>query len=218
MTQHDGVEVNGAHEMPTGSNVVAWLGLGAVVYVALGLVGRATIPDGEVLSLVWPAAGVAMLMFGLAPRRWWWLAALLVAAAALPVNFFTGASASQAAVFAVSNVFQGVVAVLLLQALAPRLLGAGGKDSLERLQDFWAVLGSCVIAALAGAVIGSVGRGLLGDWTLGDGVVWWARNAPEVSPCSRPGSSAWRPGGRCAVPGERPICEQIFGHGRRRCS
>ena len=177
MTQQDAVEVNGANELPSGSKVVAWLGLGAVVYVALGLVGRATIPDGEVLSLVWPAAGVAMLMFGLAPRRWWWLAALLVAAAALPVNFFTGASASQAAVFAVSNVCQGVVAVLLLQALAPRLLGAGGNDPLERLQDFWAVLGSCVIAALAGAVIGSLGRGLLGDWTLGDGVVWWARNA-----------------------------------------
>ncbi len=67
--------------------------------------------------------------------------------------------------------------MLLLRALAPHLLGAGGKDPLERLQDFWAVLASCVVAALAGAVVGSVGRGLLGDWTLGDGVVWWARNA-----------------------------------------
>ena len=147
------------------------------MYVALGLLGRMTIPDGEVLSLVWPAAGVAMLMFGLTPPRWWWLAAVLVAGAAVPVNFLTGASASQAAVFAVSNVLQGVVAVLLLRALAPHLLGAGGKDPLERLQDFWAVLASCVVAALAGAVVGSVGRGLLGDWTLGDGVVWWARNA-----------------------------------------
>ena len=147
------------------------------MYVALGLLGRMTIPDGEVLSLVWPAAGVAMLMFGLTPPRWWWLAAVLVAGAALPVNFLTGASASQAAVFAVSNVLQGVIAVLLLRALAPHLLGAGGKDPLERLQDFWAVLASCVVAALAGAVVGSVGRGLLGDWTLGDGVVWWARNA-----------------------------------------
>ena len=209
--------VNGADEMPSGSKVAAWLGLGAVVYVALGLVGRATIPDGEVLSLVWPAAGVAMLMFGLAPRRWWWLAALLVAAAALPVNFFTGASASQAAVFAVSNVCQGVVAVLLLQALAPRLLGAGGNDPLERLQDFWAVLGSCVIAALAGAVIGSVGRGLLGDWTWGTVSCGGRATRPEVSPCSRPGSSAWRPGGRLRRPGERPSCERIFGHGRRRC-
>ena len=177
MNGQDAVEVNGDHEMPTGTKVVAWLGLGTVAYVALGLLGRATIPDGEVLSLVWPAAGVAMLMFGLTPRRWWWLAALLVAGAALPVNFLTGASASQTAVFAVSNVLQGVVAVLLLRALAPHLLGAGGKDPLERLQDFWAVLASCVVAALAGAVVGGVGRGLLGDWTLGDGVVWWARNA-----------------------------------------
>ena len=177
VTDQDAVELNGSHEMPEGRQVVAWLGIGTVVYVALGLLGRMTIPDGEVLSLVWPAAGVAMLMFGLTPPRWWWLAAVLVAGAALPVNYFTGASAPQAAVFAVSNVFQGIVAVLLLRALAPHLLGAGGKDPLERLQDFWAVLASCVVAALAGAVVGSVGRGLLGDWTLGDGVVWWARNA-----------------------------------------
>lgn len=170
-------EVNGSHETPGGLQVVAWLGIGTVAYVALGLLGRMTIPDGEVLSLVWPAAGVAMLMFGLTPPRWWWLVAALVAGAALPVNFFTGASAIQAAVFAVSNVLQGVVAVLLLRALTPHLLGAGGRSALERLQDFWAVLASCVVAALAGAVVGSVGRGLLGDWTLGDGVVWWARNA-----------------------------------------
>ena len=177
VTDQDAVELNGNREMPGGPQVVAWLGLGTVVYVALGLLGRATIPDGEVLSLVWPAAGVAMLMFGLTPLRWWWLAAVLVAGAAVPVNFLTGASASQAAVFAVSNVLQGVVAVLLLRVLAAHLLGAGGKGPLERLQDFWAVLASCVVAALAGAVVGRLGRALLGAWTLGDGVVWWARNA-----------------------------------------
>ena len=146
------------------------------MYVALGLLGRGTIPDGEVLSLVWPAAGVAMLMFGLTPPRWWWLVAALVrsrAAGQLPHR----RERCPGGGFAVSNVLQGVVAVLLLRALAPHLLGAGGKGPLERLQDFWAVLASCVLAALAGAVVGSVGRGLLGDWTLGDGVVWWARNA-----------------------------------------
>ena len=177
MTDRDSAEVNDDHGLPGGPRVVAWLGLGTVMYVALGLLGRMTIPDGEVLSLVWPAAGVAMLMFGLTPPRWWWLVAVLVAAAAVPVNFLTGASAPQAAVFAVSNVSQGVIAVLLLRALAPHLFGAGGTAPLERLTDFWAVLASSAVAALAGAVVGSVGRGLLGDWTLSDGVVWWARNA-----------------------------------------
>ena len=58
---------------PDGWEPVAWLALGAVAYFALGVLGRTTIPDGEVLSLVWPAAGVAMLLFGLAPQRlWWW--------------------------------------------------------------------------------------------------------------------------------------------------
>ena len=54
VTDQDAVELNGNREMPGGPQVVAWLGLGTVVYVALGLLGRATIPDGEVLSLVWP--------------------------------------------------------------------------------------------------------------------------------------------------------------------
>ena len=172
-----GAVVGNGRATPGGLTVVAWLAMGTVLYVALGLLGRITIPDGEVLSLVWPAAGVAMLMFGLTPPRWWWLVAVLVAASAVPVNLLTGASASQVGVFAVSNVSQGVTAVLLLRALAPHLLGAGGTDPLERLHDFWAVLASCVVAALAGAVVGGVGRGLLGDWTVGDGVVWWARNA-----------------------------------------
>ena len=60
---------------PTDGKQFLWLVLGAVAYFALGVLGRTTIPDGQVLSLVWPAAGVAMLLFGLAPRQLWWVVA-----------------------------------------------------------------------------------------------------------------------------------------------
>ena len=40
VNDQDAVEVNGNHEMPGGLQVVAWLGIGTVAYVALGLLGR----------------------------------------------------------------------------------------------------------------------------------------------------------------------------------
>jgi signal transduction histidine kinase len=177
MNDQTALDANGKHGMSEDRQVVAWLGAGTALYVALGLLGRATIPDGEVLSLVWPAAGVATLMFGLVAPRWWWVVAGLIAAATVPLNLITGSSVAFAAVFAVSNVVQGLGAVLLLRTLTPHLIGAGGRDPLERLHDFWAVLASCLLSSLLGAVVGSVGRGLLGDWTGLDGLVWWARNA-----------------------------------------
>jgi signal transduction histidine kinase len=177
MSDQSAVDVNGNHRMSEDRQVAAWLGAGTALYFALGVLGRATIPEGQVLSLVWPAAGLATLMFGLVTARWWWLVAVLIAGSTLVLNVLTGADASYAAVFAVSNAAQGLSAVLLLRALAPHLIGAGGRDPLERLHDFWAVLAACLLASLVGAVVGSVGRGLLDDWTGLDAVVWWGRNA-----------------------------------------
>ncbi len=159
-------------------NQFAWLGLGAVAYFALGVLGRATIADGEVVTLVWPAAGAAMLLFGLAPRRLWWLAAVLIAATTVALNLLTGATATQAGIFVVSNISQAIFAVLILHALAPRLRGAGGEQPLEELRDFYPVLTASIVGALVGAAIGALGRGLFLDiWSWTDLVVWWGRNA-----------------------------------------
>ncbi len=163
---------------PSRRKQVVWLGLGAVAYFALGLLGRATIADGEVLSLVWPAAGAAMLLFGLAPLRLWWPTAGLVAVATVALNLLTGATPTQSAIFVVSNIAQAICAVLLLRSLAPRLRGAGGDEPLEELRDFYPVLTASVIGSLVGAAVGGVGRGLFLDtWSLTDVVIWWGRNA-----------------------------------------
>jgi signal transduction histidine kinase len=163
---------------PEGWDQSVRLALGAVVYFALGILGRATIPDGQVLSLVWPAAGVAMLLFGLSSQRLWWLVALLIAGTTVALNMLTGASGTQAGIFVVSNVAQALCAVLIVRALAPRLWGAGGDQPLEELSDFWPVLFGSVVGSLVGAVVGVIGRGLLLDtWSWTDLMVWWARNA-----------------------------------------
>ncbi len=76
-----------------------WLVLGTAAYFVLGLLGRSTIAEGEVLSLVWPAAGAAMLLYGLTSVRGWWAASALVAAATITLNLLTGATGTQAGIF-----------------------------------------------------------------------------------------------------------------------
>jgi hypothetical protein len=80
---------------------VGWLMLGTLLYFVLGLLGRSTILEGEVLGLVWPAAGAAMLLFGLTPRRWWLLVSGLGAIATVILNLLTGATWTQVAIFVV---------------------------------------------------------------------------------------------------------------------
>jgi signal transduction histidine kinase/integral membrane sensor domain MASE1 len=156
---------------------LGWLALGTAAYFGLGILGRTTIADGEVLSLVWPAAGVAMLFFGLAPQRLWWLVSALVAVTTVALNLLTGATGTQAGIFVVSNVAQAIAAVLIVRALAPRLWGAGGDHPMEELDDFWPVLAGSIVGSFVGAVVGAVGHGLfLERWSLTDLMVWWGRN------------------------------------------
>jgi signal transduction histidine kinase len=157
---------------------ITWLVLGTLGYFALGVLGRATIIEGEVLSLVWPAAGAAMLLFGLTRQRWWGLVAGLVAVATVALNLLTGATGTQAGIFVVSNISQAICAVLILRALSPQLRGAGGDQPIEQLRDFWSIVAAAVVGSLVGAAVGGIGRGLLLDsWSTIDLLVWWGRNA-----------------------------------------
>ena len=184
---------------------VAWLVLGTVAYVALGLLGRMTI------------AGRRGAEPGLAGRRCRdadvraHSTALVVAGGgagcgsrASPVNLLTGASASQAAVFAVSNISQASSpcsscgrwrrTCSVPEARAPRaaaglLGGAGLVRGRGHSSAPWS-------AASAGA--------LLGDWTLGDGVVWWARNAAGSIAIFTTGILALATWRRIRRPGGRP--------------
>ena len=185
--------------------VAAWLAAGIALYLVMGLLGRATIPDGEVLSLVWPAAGVATLMFGLVSRacggssRSW---------SRPPPRLQHAHRRERVPGCGVRRLQRGAGA---RRRAPPPGTGAPpdrrrGRDPLERLQDFWAVLASCLVASLVGAVVGSVGRGLLGDWTGLDGLVWWGRNATGDLAIFTTGIlavAAWR---RLRRPGERPSC------------
>jgi signal transduction histidine kinase len=154
------------------------LGAGAVAFFLLGILGRSTIKEGEVLSLVWPAAGASVLLFGLSSTRRWWLVSVLVAVATVALNLVTGATGTQSGIFVVANLAQAMSAVLILRALAPSLQGVGGARPLDQLRDFWPVVAASTGGALVGATLGSLGRGVLLDsWSGADFAVWWGRNA-----------------------------------------
>ena len=70
----------------------AWMLVGAAAYFLLGLLGRATIQEGEVLSLVWPAAGVAALWFSAGDRRTWPSDVAALSIATFVINSVTGAT------------------------------------------------------------------------------------------------------------------------------
>jgi signal transduction histidine kinase len=162
---------------PDGWELTLWMALGTGVYFALGVLGRETIAAGETKSLVWPAAGAAMLFYGLSPLRWWPLVTVLVGLATVLLNTITGATLTQAGIFVVANVAQATCGALLLRGLSPHLRGAGGDQPFDRLRDFWSILAASVVSALVGAGIGWLGRGLvLDEWSGDDVVVWWGRN------------------------------------------
>ncbi len=163
---------------PDGWKQFLWLALGAVAYFVLGILGRTTIPDGEVLSLAWPAAGAAMLLFGLAPPRLWWWVAVLIAVTTVALDLLTGATGTQAGIFVVSNIAQAICAVASSARWRANCGASAVTSALEELRDFWPVLAGSVVGSLVGAVVGVLGRGVfLGTWSWTDLLVWWARNA-----------------------------------------
>ena len=129
------------------------------------------------MSLIWPAAGVSVLLLGMTPTRWWPVIMAVVAVATFGVNMADGTTPAQASVFAVSNVVQATHRRPGAAALAPHLVGVGGDRRLQFLRDFMAVVVASVTASLVGAAVGSLGlAATLDGWVWEDFFVWWGRN------------------------------------------
>ncbi|MFC5179548.1 ATP-binding protein [Nocardioides taihuensis] len=154
--------------------------LWATAFTLAGLLGRATIIEGATLSLVWPAAGVAVLwlLFQQAAPRSWDTVAL--ALATVVVNAVTGASAELVATLVVANLVQALIIVGLLRRWVGHLDGCGGDEPLAANRDLGRFTAACAIGTLAGAVVGTLGATLAeGAWDavgLIGALVWWGRN------------------------------------------
>src|SRR6478735_4681395 len=123
----------------------------AVSYALLPLVGRATATDGLVVSLIWPASGIALLwLLAESPRHM-----LRVLVPLLAIHFgvvlATGASPVLSVFGAVSVTLQTAVAVLLLRRWCPTMLGAGGTASIRSPRNLAAMAGAAAIGCALGA-------------------------------------------------------------------
>ncbi|PPK65464.1 ATP-binding protein [Actinokineospora auranticolor] len=154
----------------------------AVLYVLATWAGRLTVMDNTNLSLVWPAAGVAVVWFCAQHRsRARWLDAVVLAAITMAVNVATGAGPALAAVFVVANLAQVWVFLWLIVRLRPSLWSLADGGGLRGPRDLWAVLGAAFAATVVGAAIGPTGMWLLTDrysWLAT--AVWLARNTAGV--------------------------------------
>ncbi len=164
----------------------------AVAYAALTLVGRATALEGQIVSLVWPAAGVAALWFLAEPPRHAWRVLVPLMAVHAAVVYATGVSPVLAFFGSLSVTVQTGVIGVLVRRWCPRLLGAGGTASIRSPRDLvTSGLAACIGCAVGG-LIGPVGLWLDGaDVTALTAVAWFARHATGVLTVGAVGHLAW---------------------------
>jgi len=154
------------------------LPLAVLFFVAAGFAGRATVIDGQSLSLIWPAAGVAGVWIGTGTRRTLPYDLFALGAATYLVNAITGAPPQLALVLVVSNLVQVVLFVSLIRAWIPGLWGFGGTCQLRRLDDLGRLSAAAVTACLTAALLGALGLHLAnGSVSPSAVVVWWGRNS-----------------------------------------
>ncbi|SDT59747.1 sensor histidine kinase [Actinoplanes derwentensis] len=157
---------------------LARTGVFAVAFLISVLAGRLTVMDASDLSMVWPAAGVAVVWFCAqrqAPVRWADAAALAVIT--LVVNTATGASLALAVVFTVANLVQIGVFLRLIDRWRPGL----ADGTMRGPRDLWVLLGASFAATAAGAAAGPTGMWLITDqhsWSAT--LVWLARNTASI--------------------------------------
>ncbi|BAL85724.1 putative multi-sensor signal transduction histidine kinase [Actinoplanes missouriensis 431] len=150
----------------------------AMAYLVSAWAGRLTVVDGTNLSMVWPAAGVAVIWF-CAQRRspWFWVDGVVLITISYFVNALTGATHATSLASAAANFAQALVFVVLLRRWRPSLWGAGGDGPIGSPRDLWILLAASCASTACGAFVGPTTRWLLGEgypWVAA--AVWLARN------------------------------------------
>ncbi|QSR30737.1 hypothetical protein CFI00_09575 [Nocardioides sp. S5] len=164
----------------------------AVAYVALALVGRATVLPGSSVSLVWPAAGVAVLWL-LAERSDRQVRVLLLVAVLLGVVLaVTGADVPLVLLGGAGVAVQTWLVVALVRRWCPTLIGAGGEDSVHTLRTLAVGTGAVLVACAVGAVLLTLALWAAGDDPdLGDAVLVWGRQVAGTIVIGSVGHLAW---------------------------
>lgn len=156
------------------AHAAASLGIFAVLYALLVLVGLKLHENSEELTIIWPAAGLLFMALWLSPRRnWIWILAIqltieLSAGAAYRSDTFNLARYS---LFAAANSIDGVVGALVASQLiaTPRV---------PRLRNVLLFIASVAVGAAASAILGAFAttRAFGGADYAREWQIWWAGN------------------------------------------
>ncbi len=131
--------------------------LGAIYVASVGAVFFA--PHGDPVATWWPAAGLAVALIALTPRRRWWpLLAVGIVVSSGAANLTGGRDLEISSMFGAANAAEALVAGLVLQR------GRSARPALESLDDFVrlveaALLGGLTIAVGASASVAIAGTG-----------------------------------------------------------
>lgn len=169
------------------------IGVGfALAYAVLTLLGRTTAGDGQIVSLVWPAAGVAVLwLLAESPRRPWRVLVPLMAVHAAVV-LATGVSPVLALFGSLSVTVQTAIIGILVRRWCPTLLGAGGTTSLRSPRNLLATGVAAIVGSATGALIGTLGLWVDGvPVTPVTALAWFGRHVAGVLTVGAVGHLAW---------------------------
>jgi PAS domain S-box-containing protein len=112
-------------------------------------------PEGRPVAAWWPAAGVAVALVALAPRRRWLLLAVAIAVVSGAANVTGGRPLDLSACFGVANAAEAVVAAAVL---------CRGRDripELESLEEFLRLVGAAILGAVTIATLAALSIWLL---------------------------------------------------------
>ncbi|GAB2458867.1 hypothetical protein GCM10027062_43430 [Nocardioides hungaricus] len=124
---------------------VASVLLGGVLLA--GVLALATKPEDAPAATWWPAAGIAVALLGLTPRRWWWWLVPGVAVATTAANLIGDRPLDLAVWFGVANAIEALVVAALLRR---------GRETLPELTSLETLLRLAVCAVVGGAVFATV--------------------------------------------------------------
>lgn len=166
-------------EEPTFTRRTLRLVLGTALLVACGYLARATVIEGQGLSLISPAIGVAGLWIASGNRRTWPMDVIALSSSIVLVSMTTGADLPRTGVFLATNLIQVLAFVMLTRRWTSRIWGLGGAEPLHRLGDLGRLALAASIAGVAGMAVGFLSAYLSLGVVLEPATLsaWWGRNS-----------------------------------------
>lgn len=163
-----------------------------VAYAVLAVAARLTVVEGQTVSLIWPAAGVAMLWLLAESPRHQLRVLLPLTVIHGSVSILTNAPGTIVALGAVSVSVQTWLTVVLLRRWCPTLLGAGGTESFRSPRTLGRTCAAVALGSVAGALIGAAGVLASGTgWNAWVPEAWFARHFTGILVVGCVGHLAW---------------------------